>query len=123
MNIKIRGKMIYSHILIALIPFCLVGMLGVIISTREAEKNVTQHTTQMVGQVCQTVDVYISSIEKIANMLIQTMEPMGIDDFWFDGDDRWRECQEELTSNFQAVAQTHNCLLYTSFPSRMPRIT
>ena len=39
MNIKIRGKMIYSHILIALIPFCLVGMLGVIISTREAEKN------------------------------------------------------------------------------------
>lgn len=108
MDIKIRGKMIYSHILIALIPFCLVGMLGVIISTREAEKNVNQHTTQMVGQVCQTVDVYISSIEKIANMLIQTMEPMEIDEFWFSEDDRWRECQEKLTSNFQAVAETHN---------------
>ena len=66
MNIKIRSKMIYSYILIAIIPFCLVGSLGVSISTREMEKNVTQYTTQMVDQILQTVDIYINSIEKKA---------------------------------------------------------
>lgn len=108
MDIKIRGKMVFSHIFIALIPFCLVGILGVTISTREAQKNVTQHTTQMVGQVQQTVDIYINSIEKTANMLIQSMSNMELGDVRKDSDKRWKEYAGDLNESFQEVAATHD---------------
>ena len=107
MNIKIRSKMIYSYILIAIIPFCLVGSLGVSISTREMEKNVTQYTTQMVDQILQTVDIYINSIEKKANMLIQMTEPLHLKEIRNAEDPRWEECQKALCANFLAVAETH----------------
>lgn len=108
MNLKIRSKMVYSYILIALIPFCLLGILGVSLSIREAEKNVTQHSTQMVGQVQQTIDIYVNSIEKTVNMLIQTVEPMHLNDIWSSENERWKKCQEELSTSFQTVAQTHS---------------
>lgn len=107
MNIKIRAKMIYSYILMALIPFCVLGILGVTISTREAEKNVTQHTAQMVGQIQQTIDIYISSIEKTANMLIQTVEPMHLNNIQSSEDERWKECRETLSTVCLAAAETH----------------
>lgn len=107
MNIKIRAKMIYSYFLMALIPFCVLGILGVTISTREAEKNVTQHTDQMIGQIQQTIDIYISSIEKTANMLIQTVEPMHLNDIRSSGDERWKECRETLSAVCLTAAKTH----------------
>lgn len=98
MNVKIRAKMIYSFILMALIPFCVLGFLGVTISTREAQKNVTQHTAQMVGQIQQTIDIYIRGIEKTANMLSQTVEPMHLNDITSSRDERWEECREALSN-------------------------
>lgn len=107
MNIKIRSKVICSGILIALIPFCLIGSLGLSISTREMEKSVTQYTMQMVEQILQTVDIYINSIEKKANMLIRMVEPMHLSQVKSSEDPSWETCQELLSANFQAVAQTH----------------
>lgn len=70
MDTKIRGKLLFSHILIALIPFFLVGIMGALLSVREAKSNVQMHSGQMVEQVQKTVDIYISSIEKTINFLI-----------------------------------------------------
>lgn len=108
MNVQIRGKMIYSYILITLIPFCLLGILGVSLSIREAEKNVTQHSAQMVGQIQQTIDIYVSSIEKTANMLICTVEPMHLNEIQSSEDELWEEYREELDTKFQNVVQTHS---------------
>ncbi|MCI9526797.1 MAG: histidine kinase [Lachnospiraceae bacterium] len=106
-NIKIRSKVIYSCVLIAFIPFCLIGSLGVSISTREMEKNVTQYTMQMVEQILQTVDIYLNSIEKKANMLIRMVEPLHVERIKDSEDPSWEMRQEVLCASFQTVAETH----------------
>jgi two-component system sensor histidine kinase YesM len=108
MDMKIRDKMINSHIFIALIPFCFVGILGIISSTREAERNVTQHTSLLVGQVQHTTDIYISSIEKTANMLIRIIEPMHLNKIPSAEDSRWNEYETALKNSFETVADTHD---------------
>lgn len=108
MDATVRSKMIFSHIFIALIPFCMVGILGITISTGEAQKNVTQYTRQMVGQVQQTIDVYISSIEKLANMLIMNMEDMQLGEIYPGDEIRWNECQAALERDFKVLAKTHD---------------
>ncbi len=62
---KIRTKMILSQLFIALIPFVLVGLVGIIFSVREARKNVTQRTEQAVTQISQTLDTYVEDLEKL----------------------------------------------------------
>lgn len=62
---KIRTKLILSQIFIALIPFVLVGIVGIIFSVREARKNVTQRTSQIVTQVSQTLDTYVEDLDKL----------------------------------------------------------
>ncbi len=108
MDMKIRDKMIYSHIFIALIPFCFVGIIGIVISTREAERNVTQHSAQLVGQIQQTTDIYINGIEKTANMLIQNIESMPLADIRSENDERWPVYAAELKKSFEMVADTHD---------------
>lgn len=106
-NVKIRSKVIYSCILIAFIPFCLIGSLGISLSTREMEKNATQYTMQMVEQILQTVDVYLNSIEKKENMLIRMIEPMHLAQIESGDNPRWKTCRETLEADFKAVAATH----------------
>lgn len=108
MDMKIRDKIIYSHIFIALIPFCFVGIIGIVISTREAERNVTQHSAQLVGQIRQTTDIYLNGIEKTANMLIEIIEAMPLTRISSEQDARWKDCAAELERNFQVVADTHD---------------
>lgn len=108
MDATIRTKMIFSHIFIALIPFSLVGMLGITISTGEAEKNVTQQTRQMIGQVQQTIDIYISGIDKLANMLIANVEDLDLADIRSETEPEWLEARKELGRQFMVMADTHN---------------
>ncbi|MCR5343103.1 MAG: sensor histidine kinase [Butyrivibrio sp.] len=62
---KIRTKLILSQIFIALIPFVFMGIVGIIFSVREARKNVTQRTSQIVTQVSQTLDTYVEDLDKL----------------------------------------------------------
>ncbi len=62
---KIRTRLILSQIFIALIPFVLVGIVGIMVSIREARKNVTQRTSQTVTQVSQTLDTYLEDLDKL----------------------------------------------------------
>ncbi len=66
---KIRTKLILSQIFIALIPFLLVGMVGLVFSFREARKNVTQRTSQTVTQISQTLDIYMEDLDKLVYVL------------------------------------------------------
>ena len=120
-NIKIRSKMIYSYILIALIPFCMVGSLGVLTSTREAERNATQYNSQMVSQILQTVDLYISGIEEKANMLIKLIEPMDLNKVGNSTGEHWEECRRNLNTSFQAVAQTQQEIAGIFFATEQDR--
>ena len=62
---KIRTKLILSQIFIALIPFILVGIVGITFSAREARKNITQRSSQTVTQVSRTLDTYMEDLDKL----------------------------------------------------------
>ena len=66
---KIRTKLILSQVFIALIPFLLVGVVGLVFSFREARKNVTQRTSQTVTQISQTLDIYMEDLDKLVYVL------------------------------------------------------
>lgn len=74
MNITIRSKIIWSYLLVALIPFFAFAIIGAYLFLQQAEKNISEHTDQMLNQVKTSIDVYISTIEKTSNYITEEME-------------------------------------------------
>ncbi len=73
-NIKIRNKMVISYIFLALIPFVVFAVVSANIFVAQARATVLRHTTQITGQVSNSIDVYISTIEKMANYISLTLQ-------------------------------------------------
>jgi len=76
---KIRTKLILSEIFIALIPFILVGIVGITFSVREARKNVAQRSSQTVTQVSRTLDTYMEDLDKLVLTLADEIEAADLD--------------------------------------------
>ncbi|MCR5155253.1 MAG: sensor histidine kinase [Butyrivibrio sp.] len=76
---KIRTKLILSQIFIALIPFILVGIVGITFSVREARKNVAQRSSQTVTQVSRTLDTYMEDLDKLVLTLADEIEAADLD--------------------------------------------
>ncbi len=77
-NIKFRNKMAVSYISMALIPLILFAAISGGIFIAQARKTTIAHTAQITGQVSDAIDVYISSIDKMANYLARTMDRTGM---------------------------------------------
>lgn len=105
---KIREKMIYSHIFIALIPLCLLGFTAIFISVNEEGKSVEQTTKQRVEQVQQTLDIYMGGIEKTVNMLIQSIDEKQISQIESEEDPDWETMREGIAEQFDLVGNTHD---------------
>lgn len=108
MDTKIRGKLIFSHIVIALIPFFLVGLMGIMVFMREAERNAVRHSGQMVEQVQKTMDVYISGIEKTINFLMLEIDASIPHPLETAGAEIWDEENSPLSDVIQGVFQSHS---------------
>lgn len=106
-NMRIREKLIYSHIFIALIPFLLIGALGIRLSLQEAEKNADQHTSQLITQVGQTLDIYINGIEKAANTMIGVVQSTGLTDLEKTDEKLWGEGSHRIDGMMEILADTH----------------
>lgn len=102
-NMKIREKLISSHIIIALIPFLLLGITWILVSMQGESENVKLYTTQRVGQVQQILDVYFNDIEKTANVLGTIIETMDLDKVASEEEPLWSEYCEELMEDFRVV--------------------
>lgn len=108
-NMKIREKLIYSHLLIALIPFLIIGVMGIQLSVNEAKKNVEQRTSQLIMQVGRTLDTYIGGIEKLANTMIEVIQSTNFSDgagakegFWEEDD-----VKNRIEGMMEILADTH----------------
>lgn len=108
LDMNIRGKMICSHILIAMVPLCLLGFTAVFIPIREEGKSIVQTTVQRVEQVQQTLDIYMKGIEKTVNMLIQGIDPGELDTYIDEKEPGWRDIEKELTEEFRRARSTHD---------------
>ncbi len=73
---KIRTKLILSQVFIALIPFVLVGVVGISFSVNEARKNVDRRTMQTVSQVSRTLDIYMEDLDKLVYILADELGAM-----------------------------------------------
>lgn len=107
MNLSIRSKMILSYILIALIPFCIFGIIVISIFARQAENDISEHTGQMISQVRTSIDVYISSIEKIANYVIAELRSVDFNEMYIEDDIFWMQESTKAVTRLNHVANTH----------------
>lgn len=108
MNITIRGKMIWSYVIVALIPFCVVGFLGIMIFTNKAQTIVSQHADQMMSQVQNSVDVYINSIENISDYIIMGMNNINFNRMKNETDIFWKKEKGELEHTLSNLAAANS---------------
>ena len=107
MNLSIRNKMILSYILIALIPFCIFGIVVISIFADQAENDISEHTGQMISQVRTSIDVYISSIEKISNYVIAELRSVDFNEMHSEDDIFWMQESTKAVNRLKHVANTH----------------
>jgi len=108
MNITIRSKIIWSYFLIALIPFFILASVVAFLFLQQAEKNIFQHTDQMLNQVNTSIDVYISTIEKTSNYITQEMEDSLFFNVTKEEDNSWDEERNRILDIFHNIANTHD---------------
>lgn len=82
--------------------------MGIVISTREAQKNVSQHMSQTVGQIQQMVDTYISGIEKLSNTLIGPVSTSEVMTMNSETDESWTEKSNQIKEQFRVTASAYD---------------
>ena len=101
---KIRTKLILSQIFIALIPFLLVGMVGLVFSFREARKNVAQRTSQTVTQISQTLDIYMEDLDKLVYVLADEIAASDLSAGEASEIGRVRSSMQNVMDNYDEIA-------------------
>jgi two-component system sensor histidine kinase YesM len=67
LNIKFRNRVMMFCILVALVPFIIFAVVVGSVFIAQARTMTMDHTAQLIGQVRNSLDVYISGIEELAN--------------------------------------------------------
>lgn len=107
MNITIRSKIIWSYLLIALIPFFIFVCITAYLFLKQEENNVSEHTDQMLNQVKTSIDVYINTIEKTSNYM---MNEIDTSEFFYkkQEDTSWEGEKSRITKLLRNIADTHD---------------
>ena len=69
-NLKFRNKMVLGTMLVALIPLLLLSGATGTVMVRDVSTHSGQLTLQMVGQTSESLDIYINTIEKLMDLVI-----------------------------------------------------
>ncbi len=91
LSFRFRDKLAISYISLALIPFISLAVLVGTIFLRQIRETAEVHTAQITGQVSNSIDVYISSVDRLADYVSR---------FAFGP-------PEELQRNLNDLASTH----------------
>ncbi|MHB8127704.1 MAG: cache domain-containing sensor histidine kinase [Mobilitalea sp.] len=74
---------------------------------QQAEKNIFEHTDQMLNQVKTSIDVYISTIEKTSNYITKEMEDSSFFSVTQEEDNSWENEKTRILDLFHNIANTH----------------
>lgn len=74
-NLKFRNKLVLSTLLVTLIPMLTLFALASTVWVRSVSQHSGQMALQMVGQASESLDVYISTIEKLMDLVIAEDTP------------------------------------------------
>ena len=75
-RMKFQDKMILSYFVIALIPLLLCSVVIGSVLVSDTKKTAYLHTSQVVNQVSESLDVYIGSVEKLIDYVILTQDSL-----------------------------------------------
>lgn len=79
-NLKFRSKLVLSTMLVALIPLLVLSVLTATVLVQNISRQSGQLTLQMVSQTSGSLDIYISTIEKLMNLVIDEGSAAPVDD-------------------------------------------
>ncbi|MBC8547168.1 sensor histidine kinase [Clostridiaceae bacterium NSJ-31] len=107
-NTKLKNKLIFAFLLMALIPFAIFSVFNVGSFIKQTQKNAMDHTSQMVGQVNNSIDTYIGSIDKMVNYISLSLRKSPVFDITTEDDENWAEETEEIEQRLQNIAASHH---------------
>lgn len=108
LNIRFRNKMVMSYIFMALIPFAVFSVVSGLVFIHQAQQTAMDHTAQTINQVCNSIDVYIGTIEKTANYISVELTD---NDFWkirSESDPNWKAQTDQIKELLQNIAFSHD---------------
>ncbi len=79
-NLKFRSKMVLSTLLVALIPLLVLSTVVATVLVRDVSARSGQITLQLVGQTSESLDIYINTMEKLMDLVIEKGSFAPIDD-------------------------------------------
>ena len=79
-NLKFRNKLVLSTLLVALIPLLALSTVVATVLMREVSTRSGQMTLQLVGQTSESLDIYINTMEKLMDLIIEKGSEAPIDD-------------------------------------------
>ena len=79
-DLKFRSKLVLSTMLVALIPLLVLSVLTATVFVKNISRQSGQLTLQMVRQTSASLDIYISTIEKLMDLVIDEGSAAPVDD-------------------------------------------
>ncbi|MDF1493500.1 cache domain-containing sensor histidine kinase [Caproiciproducens sp. CPB-2] len=108
LNIRFRNKMVLSYLFMALIPFAVFSIVSGLVFVNQAQQTAMDHTAQTINQVCDSIDVYIGTIEKTANYISVELKN---NEFWnlqSEEDPKWKTQTGQIRELLQNIASSHD---------------
>ncbi len=107
-NVGLRSRMTMSNIFIALIPFIIFSIVSGSVFLNQAQKTAVEHTAQMIHQVSNSMDVYVGTIEKMANYIQMDLKDSPLFHMRSDLDADWQTESAKIRAILENIAGSHH---------------
>lgn len=97
-----------SNIFIALIPFIIFSIVSGSVFLNQAQKTAVEHTAQMIHQVSNSMDVYVGTIEKMANYIQMDLKNSPLFHMQSDLDADWQTESAKIRAILENIAGSHH---------------
>ncbi|WP_308754354.1 sensor histidine kinase [uncultured Anaerotruncus sp.] len=102
-NNRFRNKMAITYVFMALIPLVIFAAVSAGVFLSQARRTTMSHTAQITGQVSNSIDMYISTIDKMADYLTCMLQRSGM----LEDAAAWERMQTPVSSTLSDIARSH----------------
>ena len=103
-SLRFRSKIALSHISVALIPFLLFASVSTAVLFSQVQRTAVAHTEQITGQVSNSIDVYIGTLDKMSDYVARLMMSNGM----LENRAGWMQSEAMLRQTLRNIAASHS---------------
>lgn len=107
-NTKFQNKLVLTYLLTALIPFLLFFAFSASALMQQAQRSSVEHTAQMLGQVTDSLDTYIGSIDKMVEYISLSLRGSAFFSVKDRSDPAFRAEEERIQNLLRNVSASHH---------------